>query len=65
MNTASIADAGAGNINGFKTPFANGLSIIKGNPIFSNGPKSLLKNPPDSLIWCSWGFDNFILVNEP
>ena len=52
MNTASIADAdaGAGNINGFKTPFANGLSIIKGNPIFSNGPKILLKNPPDSLI---------------
>ena len=43
---------------------ANSLSTfpIKGNPVFSNGHKSLLKNP---LILCNWVFDNFILVDEP
>ena len=39
---ASVA-AAAVNPNGIKVLFANGLSIfpIKGNPAFSNGPKSL------------------------
>ena len=43
-----MADAAA-NPNDIKTLLANGLSTfpIKGNPIFSNGPKSLPKNPPD------------------
>ena len=45
----------------------NGLStfFIKGNPVFSNGPKSLPKNPPDWAILCNRVFDNFILANEP
>ena len=32
--------------------------------IFSNGPKSLPKNPPDCPILCYWVFDNFILAEE-
>ena len=45
---------------------ANGFSTfsIKGNPVFSNGPKSLPKNPPDCPILCNWVFDNFILADE-
>ena len=38
---------------------------IKDNPVFSNGPKSLPKNPPDCSILCNWVFDNFILADEP
>ena len=50
-----------------KTFLANGLSIfpIKGNPIFSIGPKGLPKNPPVCHILCNWVFDNFILADEP
>ena len=46
---------------------ANGLSIffIKGIPVFSNGPKILLKNPPDCPILCNRVFANFILAEEP
>ena len=64
---ASAADAAAINCNGIKTFLANGLSIflIKGNPVFINGPKSLSKNPSDCPILCNWVFDNFILVDEP
>ena len=42
---ASVADAAAVNPNGIITLLANGLSTfpIKGNPVFSNGPKSLPK----------------------
>ena len=52
---ASIADAAAVNPNGIKTFLANGLIIfpIKGNPVFSNGPKSLPKNPPDCPVSCN------------
>ena len=53
MNSASIADAGPVNINGFKTLSDNGLSAINGHPIFSNGPKILVKTPPDCLILCN------------
>ena len=44
---ASVADAAAVNPNCFTTLLANVLSTfpIKGNPAFSNGPKSLPKNP--------------------
>ena len=35
---------------------------IKGSTAFSNGPKSLLRNPPDCPILCNWVFDNFILA---
>ena len=54
---ASVAAATV-NSNGIKTLLANG------NPLFSNGPKSLPKNPPDCPILCIWVFDNFILAEE-
>ena len=63
---ASFADATAVNSNGFKIFLASGLStfFIKGNPVFSNGPKSLSKNSQDCPVLCNWAFDNFILVND-
>ena len=53
--TVSVADTAAVNPNGIKTLLANGLStvLIKGNPIFSNGRKSLPKNPSDFPILCN------------
>ena len=52
---ASVTDAAAVNPNGIKTLLANDLStfFIKGNPVFSNGPESLPKNPPDCPILCN------------
>ena len=46
---ASAADAAAVNPKGIKTLLANGLItfFINGNPVFSNGPSNLLRNPPD------------------
>ena len=43
------------NSNGIKMFLANYLStfFIKVNPVFSNGPKSLHKNPPDCPISCN------------
>ena len=43
---AFAADVAAVNPNGIKTLLANGLItlLIKGNPVFSNGPKSLPRN---------------------
>ena len=63
---AFAADAAAVNPNGIKTLLANGLSafLIKGNPAFSNGPKSLPKNPPECPILCNWVFDSYILAEE-
>ena len=45
---------------------ANGLSTcpIKGNPVLSNGLKSLPKNPPDYHILCNWIFEDFKLAQE-
>ena len=45
---ASVAYAAAVNPNGIKMLLANGLSTfpIKGNPVCSNGSKSLPNNPP-------------------
>ena len=65
--TASFADAAAVNPTGIKTLLANGLNTfsIKGNPVFSNGPKSLPKNPSDYPMLCNWVFDNFVLAFEP
>ena len=65
--TSSVAaTAAAVNCNGIKTLSANGLStfFIKGKPVFSNGPKSLLKKAPDCLVLDIWVFDNFILTYE-
>ena len=52
---ASFADAAAVNPTGIKTLLANGLNTfsIKGNPVFSNGPKSLPKNPSDYPMLCN------------
>ena len=52
---ASVADVTAVNPNDIKTFLANSLSIffIKCNPFFSNGPKSLPKNPPDCPIYAT------------
>ena len=63
---AFVADAPAVNTNGIKTLLASGLStfFIKSNPVFSNGPKGLLKNLPDFPVLCNWVFDNFLLAEE-
>ena len=49
---ASAADAAAVNPKGIKTILAYGLItfFISGNPVFSNGSKSLPRNPPDCII---------------
>ena len=46
---AFVAAAAAANPNGIKTLLANGLStfFIDGNPVFSDGPRSLPRNPSD------------------
>ena len=64
---ASVAAAAAVNPDGIKTLLANGLITfpIEGNPVLSNGPKILPKNPSDCLVLCNWVFDNFILADEP
>ena len=64
---ASAADATVVNPNGIKKAFgANGLStfFISGNPVFSNGPKSLLRNPRECIILDIWVFDNSISVDD-
>ena len=63
---ASAANAAGVNPNGIKTLLANGLSafLIKSNSVFSNGPRSLPKNPPDCPILDNWVFDSFIFANE-
>ena len=59
---ASAADAAAANRKGNKTPLANGLItvFINGNPVFSNEPTSLPRNPPDCITLDIWVFDNLI-----
>ena len=61
-----MAAAAGVNPNGIKTLLAIGLKIfpIKGNPVFSNDPKSLPKNHSDCPILCNWAFDKFILAEE-
>ena len=48
----SAADAAVVNPKGIKTLLANGLItlFISSNPVFSNEPKSLPRNPPDYII---------------
>ena len=62
----SVGDPAAVNPNGIKMLLANGLTtfFLKGNPVFSNGPKSLPKNSPNYPILCNWVFDNSILTEE-
>ena len=49
---ASATDAAAVNPKEIKRLLANGLItfFIKGNPVFSKGPRSLLRNPPGCTI---------------
>ena len=63
---ASVADAPVVNLNVIKALFANGFGtiFIKGNPVFSNGPKTLRRNLHDCPILCNWVVDNFILADE-
>ena len=48
---AYAADVALVNPRGIKTLLANGLIIffINGNPVFSNGPSNLPRNPPDCI----------------
>ena len=49
---ASAGDAAAVNPKGIKTLLVNGLItfLINGNPVFSNGPSYLPRNPPYCII---------------
>ena len=62
---ASVADTAAVNPKGTKTLLANGLITvdIKGNPVFSNVPSNLPKNP-ECVILDNWFFDNLISAGE-
>ena len=46
--------------------FANGLIAfyISGNPVFSNRPRSLPRNPSNSIILDIWVFNNLISVDD-
>ena len=63
---ASAADATSFNPNRIKTLLANGLItfFINGNPVFSNGPKNLPRNPHNCTILANRDFDNLISVDE-
>ena len=52
MNFCMSAVDAAVNPNSIKMLLANGLStfFIYGKPVFSNGPRSLLRNPTDCTI---------------
>ena len=47
QTTPSVVDPAASNPNGNRTLLVNGLRtlLIKGKPVFSNGPRSLPINP--------------------
>ena len=62
----SAADADAVNPKGTKARLANGLItfFISGNPVFSNGPSNLPRNPPNWIIFDNCVFDNLIPVDE-
>ena len=54
--SASAAGAAAVKPRGIKTLLANDLItfFINANPVFSNGPRSLPRNPPESIILDDW-----------
>ena len=62
----SVADAATVNPNNTKTLLASGLSIffIKGNPVFSNSPKSQPKINSYCPIFYKWVLDNFVLAKK-
>ena len=55
-------DITADNPNGIRTLSANGFNtfFLKARLVFSNGPKSLPKNPSDCPVLCKCLFDNFV-----
>ena len=63
---ASATVAAAVNPDGIKALLANDLItfFIKGNPVFSNGPWSLARNPPGYIILDNWVFDNLISIDK-
>ena len=63
---ASVAAAAAVNPNVFNMLLARALSTFlhEGEPVFSNGPRGLLRYPPDCAILCNWVFGNLMLVVE-
>ena len=63
---ASAADAAAVNRKWIKTLLANAFItvFIKGNLVFSNGPRSLPRNPPDCIILDNWVFDKLTSVDD-
>ena len=64
--SASAAGDAAVNPKGIKTLLANGLItfFINSNPVFSNGPSNLLRNPPDCVFLDNWVFDNLTSADE-
>ena len=48
--TVPVPDAAAVNLYGIKILSANCTFFIKSNPVFSDGPRSLPRNPPDCTI---------------
>ena len=64
--SASAADAAVVDPDGIKIFLANCLTTfsINGNPVFSYGPRSLPRNPPDCIILDNWVFDNLISVDK-
>ena len=63
---ASDSGADAVNPNEIKTLLANGLIkfFINGKSAFSNGPRSLPRNPSGYAILDNWVFDILILVDD-
>ena len=64
---ASVAEVAVVNSKGTKTLLLNGLSIfhITDRPAFSNGLRSLPRNPPNCIILDNWDFKDFVLADEP
>ena len=63
---ASVSDAAAVNPKGIKTRLGNGsiTFFINGNPVISNGPRSLPRYPSDYIILDNWVSDNLISVDQ-
>ena len=66
MYSWSAADVASVNPKGIKALLTNGLItfFVNGNPIFSNEPRNLPKNPPDSVVLDNWIFDKLIPVDD-
>ena len=49
-----------------KKLLANDLIIffINDNPVFSNGPRSIPRNPPECTILDIWVFDSLVSADE-